>query len=396
MTSRLLFAGLAVVASALCAFARVDVAWGDRFDLPGTGVARPFAGTSRGVVLLAGGANFPDKPRVAGGRKVFHDEILALDPSAARPAWRLVGRLPRPQGEGGSATTARGVVCVGGAVGRDGAESTSSAFVLSWDGAAVVRTPLPDVPAPLDRMPGVAALDDAVYVTGSNVLWKIDLAADAPRWEEAHDVAGLPAVFGRQPVLVSQKGRLFLFPGFDARTGRALDARFGKTFVGASAVAVGDQHILFFGGADEAVWNAKTPPDRPVGDYRFAETIRAYSVVGDAWFELPDGAPRCGAAVVRLDDGRLLVAGGEVKPGVRTPESRLGTFHRPHGYSWVNVAVIAVYLAGMALMGLYFMRRNRSADDYFRAGGKLRKRVKLRHALIVAAMSGGGPRNEPL
>ena len=368
--SRLLFAVL-VAASASCACARVDVDWGERFDLPGMGVARPFAGVSHGVVLLAGGSNFPDRPLVAGGAKVYHDEILMLDPAAAQPMWRVVGRLPRPQGEGGSATTAQGVVCVGGAVGRDGAEVASSAFVLSWDGTAVVQKPLPDVPVPLGKMPGVAAFGDVVYVTGSNVLWRIDLASDEPRWEEAREVVGLPAVFGEQPVLVAQKGRLFLFPGYDARTGRALDARFGKTFVGTSAVAVGDQHILFFGGADEAVWNAKPPPDRPVGDYRFAETIRAYSVVGDAWFELPGGVPRCGAAVVRLDDGRLLVAGGEVKPGVRTPESRLGTFRRPHGYSWVNVAVIAVYLAGMALMGVCFMRRNRSADDYFRAGGKL-------------------------
>ena len=28
-----------------------------------------------------------------------------------------------------------------------------------------------------------------VYVTGSNVLWRIDLASDAPRWEEAREVA---------------------------------------------------------------------------------------------------------------------------------------------------------------------------------------------------------------
>ena len=116
--SRLLFAVL-VAASASCACARVDVDWGERFDLPGMGVARPFAGVSHGVVLLAGGSNFPDRPLVAGGAKVYHDEILMLDPAAAQPMWRVVGRLPRPQGEGGSATTAQGVVCVGGAVGRN-------------------------------------------------------------------------------------------------------------------------------------------------------------------------------------------------------------------------------------------------------------------------------------
>ena len=37
----------------------------------------------------------------------------------------------------------------------------------------------------------------------------------------------------------------------------------------------------------------------------------------------------------------------------------------------VDIAVIAVYLAVMAGMGFWFMRRNRSADAYFKAGGRL-------------------------
>ena len=40
-------------------------------------------------------------------------------------------------------------------------------------------------------------------------------------------------------------------------------------------------------------------------------------------------------------------------------------------YSWINYAVIGLYLLGMAAMGFWFMRRNRSSDDYFRAGGRL-------------------------
>ena len=39
--------------------------------------------------------------------------------------------------------------------------------------------------------------------------------------------------------------------------------------------------------------------------------------------------------------------------------------------SGIDVAVIVVYLLGMAGMGFWFMRRNRDADAYFRAGGKL-------------------------
>jgi len=41
------------------------------------------------------------------------------------------------------------------------------------------------------------------------------------------------------------------------------------------------------------------------------------------------------------------------------------------GFHWVNWLVMVAYLAGMAGMGFWFMRRNRSADAYFRAGGRL-------------------------
>ena len=37
----------------------------------------------------------------------------------------------------------------------------------------------------------------------------------------------------------------------------------------------------------------------------------------------------------------------------------------------LNIAVFAVYLALMVAMGLFFSRRNKSSDDYFRGGGKL-------------------------
>ena len=36
-----------------------------------------------------------------------------------------------------------------------------------------------------------------------------------------------------------------------------------------------------------------------------------------------------------------------------------------------NIAVFFAYFAGMVAMGVWFARRNRTSDDYFRGGGKL-------------------------
>ena len=75
--------------------------------------------------------------------------------------------------------------------------------------------------------------------------------------------------------------------------------------------------------------------------------------------------------MLRQSDGTVLVASGEIGPGIRTPACAVATFSRHKGFSPVNGAVILIYFAGMALMGFYFMRRNKSADDYFRGGGRL-------------------------
>ena len=317
---------LAVAYSA--AWARVDFSVGETFNLPGTGVARPYAGETAGAVLLAGGANFPDKPLVEGGKKVYHDAILLCDPAAEKPSWREVGRFPVPRGEGASATTARGVLCVGGKVGVHGEAATNDCFIMRWDGRAVQFDPLPPLPAPV-VMPGLAVYEDMAWCTVSNAIWRLDLASGAA-WEKDREIEP-----SEQPVLVYQAWELHHFKGY-GKPGEVLEEHLGRTLIGASAVAAGDQHILFFGGANADVWRARLGPDRPIADYRISDKILVYHIVTDSWFELPGGWARCGAAAVKLADGRILLAGGELKPGVRSPLSTIGAFRRPAAYSWIN------------------------------------------------------------
>ncbi|VDY35523.1 Uncharacterised protein [Morganella morganii] len=40
-----------------------------------------------------------------------------------------------------------------------------------------------------------------------------------------------------------------------------------------------------------------------------------------------------------------------------------------HDFGFVNYAVLFGYLAAMLLVGVYFSKRQKTADDYFRAGG---------------------------
>ncbi len=87
------------------------------------GFAGAFAGISHGTLLVAGGANFPDKKPWEGGQKVWHDTVYALELPAG--SWKPVGRLPRPMAYGVSVTYRDSLICVGGC---DANQHVTSAF----------------------------------------------------------------------------------------------------------------------------------------------------------------------------------------------------------------------------------------------------------------------------
>lgn len=79
------------------------------------GVSASFAGCIDDMLLLAGGANFPDIPAEKGGSKMYYKDVYAA--SIAEDtllSWQKVGELPQPIAYGFSVSTPEGVVCVGG------------------------------------------------------------------------------------------------------------------------------------------------------------------------------------------------------------------------------------------------------------------------------------------
>ncbi len=81
--------------------------WSQLPPLPDpVGLAGPFAGVSgepsNDVLIIAGGANFPDGPPWEGHPKVWHDRVFVLtDPEAN---WTSGFKLKRPLGYGVSVT----------------------------------------------------------------------------------------------------------------------------------------------------------------------------------------------------------------------------------------------------------------------------------------------------
>ena len=140
--------------------------------------------TGNGVLIAAGGANFPDAPPWAGGTKTWTDAIYAMN--APDGQWRMIGKLPKPMGYGVSVPWDGGVLLIGGSD-ADHALSDVLLLRLPADGKPTYEA-LPSLPSPCTQMCGAligttiyiaGGIDDPNATTALRTCWAMDLAAPA-------------------------------------------------------------------------------------------------------------------------------------------------------------------------------------------------------------------------
>ena len=96
---------------------------------PNIGIAGVFSGRIDGKLLIAGGANFPDRTPAANGEKKYHRDLYIYDTSQG---WQIIpDALPAPRAYGVSVTLPEGVLCIGGCTAEGG---TNQVLRLSRDG----------------------------------------------------------------------------------------------------------------------------------------------------------------------------------------------------------------------------------------------------------------------
>jgi N-acetylneuraminic acid mutarotase len=316
------------------------VKWTELPPLPDReGFAGAFAGVSGGTLIVAGGANFPDKKPWEGGKKVWYDRVFVLD----RPdgVWKRVGPLPRPLGYGVSVTYRGAVIFVGGS---DIERHYSDAFRIEKQGDNFVTTPLPSLPKPIANMCG-ALVGDRLLIAGGQetpgatsalaTLFELDLAADKPAWRELkpHPADGrilaVAASIGDDFYFI---GGASLSAGKDGKAERrylkdAWRFRAGAwerlpdlphAVVAAPSPAPVDARggILILGG-DDGSQVGVTPPQ---GHKGFAKSILRFDVATSTWQEAGETpAPRVTAPCARWNDA-WVIPSGEALPGIRSPQ----------------------------------------------------------------------------
>ena len=192
------------------------------------GVAGHYAGISNNALIIAGGANFPEKRPWDGGLKVYYEDIyvLPLEKNGQEQKWfPKTFKLPGKMAYGSAITLDDGVLCIGG---QDEKKCLNSVFVLRWDNVAksISTENYPSLPTPLTSC-AATKLGDKVYVLGGsstmagddqvNHFYVLDLGKkDSPdfTWQTLPAWPGKSRIY---PVAVAQSNGvhncLYLFSG---------------------------------------------------------------------------------------------------------------------------------------------------------------------------------------
>ncbi|QIF01833.1 galactose oxidase [Roseimicrobium sp. ORNL1] len=317
--------------------------WSQLPNLPDKeGFAAMHAGVSGGALLVAGGANFPEKRPWEGGTKIWYDDIWVLDKPDGQ--WRNAGKLPKPIGYGVSVTWKDEVICAGGS---NAEGHRADVYALKWEAGKVTTRTLPSLPQPFANTCGVL-IGDTLYVAGGidkpdatkamHTFWSLNLAdANAnATWQT------LPPWPGPERMLATagtHDGAFYLFTGAalhadkDGKPARdwLKDAyRFtpGKNtwekLPDVPQVAVAactpapstERGLLLLCGDDGSKVGFKPETEHP----GFPKGTLLFDVSAGDWHRLPDAPISRATVPTTIWNGRIIIPSGEARPGFRSPE----------------------------------------------------------------------------
>src|SRR3954447_26731860 len=318
-----------------------SVEWSQLAPLPDReGYAAMFAGVSGNALVVAGGANFPDKRPWEGGRKIWYADVWLLDNPDG--TWRKAGKLPRPLAYGVSVTWNDEVLCVGGS-NADGHHA--HVFSLRLEGGALNIKDYPPLPKPCANTCG-ALVGDVLYVAGGiekadavqamHTSWSLNLANPKAQWRE------LPPWPGKERMLAVAAAcdrAFYLFSGAALHAGadgkperewlrdafRYREVTGWEKLPDAPRVAVAaispapvlENTILLIAGDDGSKFAFKPETEHP-GFPRDSFALDAETL---KWITIKDATPFSRATVPSTAwRGGFVIPSGEARPGYRTNE----------------------------------------------------------------------------
>jgi solute:Na+ symporter, SSS family len=382
------------------------------------GLAGMFCGVHQHTLILAGGTAFPDGKPWENGKKYFSQSILSYtrtkDGKLQQTSVDI--QLPFGIGEGASASTPQGLVCIGGLT-EDGLSDQVLLLSALSDGINIVH--LPSLPTGIKHS-AAASIGSKVYLIGGETeqgsaqhFLVLDVSDPKEGWQWLPDypvpVSAATAtaqmdgegigiyVFGGRSLLSGQTQTTF-YPStyqysfktsaWQTRSDITVAGKDGLPLAAANASAMGASHIIISGGdtgdtynkVEQAIHDMQglMPGARQKRDSLwlnhpgFNGSILVYNTITDRWFEAVTwrGIPVAVAPAI-VWDGKIIVAAGEIRPGIRNPEIHQIAFTTEPVFGWLNYMVLILYFVAMLMLGFFFMRKGGDTDQFFKAGGKI-------------------------
>lgn len=337
------------------------------------GFAGPINGVTHNVLIVAGGANFPDKMPWEGGKKHYSNEIHVLEKTGDNFHWnkKVTNTLPEPIAYPGNTTTNSGIVYVGG---ENENGLSNKAYLLNWNAGenkAEIKS-LPDFPLAITNI-ALTHSGNIVYAIGgdeakqsSDLVFSLDLDAEKPTWKL---LAKLPFALANS-VSVIQNDVLYVIGGrtktpsgisdlhnttlaFDLKKqvwetkANITDGKQTTNFSAGAGVAIGNEFILILGGDNGTTFHkietylsqiakaaSEEEKSRLIAEKNILNTthkgfyndILVYNTHTNKWSkigELPFLAQVTTTATIW--NNKVVLSNGEIKPGIRTPDVMLGT-----------------------------------------------------------------------
>lgn len=315
----------------------VSLEWTQLPSIPDReGFAGPFSGVCGDALVVAGGANFPDKHPWDGGSKTWYDKVFVLEPGASE--WREEGRLPQVSGYGLSLPWRDGFLMIGGG-------DAKGNFKTVWHvtrpaGGNVTFAGLPDLPKTLAMSAG-AVVGNCVYVIGgletpasneaADVFYRLDLRNPRAGWEtlppcpggarflaEAGALGDTFYLFSGARPDGTQAKRVWLTDAWSYQPAsgwrRLADLPRSVAAAPAQAIPAGKTQLLLVGGDDGSQWGITAPNHKG-----FPRAIYAYDAVANTWSDAGEAPFSLVTTNMVAWAGGFVVTSGEREPGIRSP-----------------------------------------------------------------------------
>jgi solute:Na+ symporter, SSS family len=371
------------------------------------GVAGPITGIINEIILIGGGANFPDSSPWYGGKKVFYNEGEWFSESNHGNFL-----LPEKLGYAGVCSTPNGIIIAGG---ENEYGKTTKVWLTTFDRnkQEVFFEALPNLPLALSNL-SLTFHNKTLYLAGGesdqgpfNGLLSLDLNSSKSEWTFLDT---LPVAISHG-ILINQsngeKNNLYLIGGRKVVTNQ-LPEFFSAVWMydltsstwqkksdlpiplaAMTGLATGANYILVFGGDNGDIFKQSTAtlqqlqkaPDSTLRAYwitqmenhpGFEKSIFQFNTITNTWTLLdtiPFKVPVT-TGIVRKNNTYYLIS-GEISPGKRSPNIYTARLTGMPKMMILDYAVLIGYLLLMVVIGVVVSGKQSSVNDFFKGGQKI-------------------------